>query len=385
MSDGIPLGQRESQTLEFKGAESLRKPETLGREIVGMLNAIGGRLWIGLAEQDGLAARVEPIANPDRAARTLLDHLIETIAPSLCPEDVKIETRIDSTGAAVLLVMVADRGKNRPPYGYRTRHGWYFGIRVADRLRAMSWQEIFSDSSQALSAAQARWLEATGNVTRQLENALKMPAPRYWLYLKPAADLQLQFRSDVDDLFAHAEKSHNRATGWNFVDRHLRVRPRSNAIEHGDPSTRHTTVWRDGSILFTAPLEFLHWKGEPGLIWPYIFIEFTVSIFRLAAHLYADRRVDDPRIAAQLGLISARGWMLKPGSVRNARWLFEDGAVLQEDDAISALTELRLDRLLEAPDVCAYPLIQDVYAAFGLRADDLPTEFDPESGLAFPP
>jgi len=384
MADVIPLGQRESHVLEFKSAESLRKPETLGREIVGMLNANGGHLWIGIAEQGGVATRIEDIANPDQAVRALHDHLIETIAPSLRHADVRIEPRVDGSGATILLVKVADRGKQRPPYAYRTRHGWYFGIRVADRLRAMTWQEIFSDRDHAAEADSDRWLAATRDVTKRLDQALNSGESCYWLYLKPAANLELRFHAEVEDLFAYPEKTNNRPTGWSFVDRHLKVQRRRGVIEHGDQNGRCTTVNVDGSILFTAPLEFLQWKGGPRLIWPYILIELAVSIFRLAAHLYAGRPSGDDRIATQLGLISARGWMLKPGSPGNTRWLFEDAAVLNDDDAISALTEVRLGRLLESPEVCVHPLIEDIYAAFGFGPDDVPSEFDPERGLTFP-
>ena len=39
MGANLPLRQREDQRLEFKGAGSLRKPFSISREVVAMLNA----------------------------------------------------------------------------------------------------------------------------------------------------------------------------------------------------------------------------------------------------------------------------------------------------------------------------------------------------------
>ena len=59
----IPLGRHETSTLEFTQKDSLSHPESIGREIVGMLNSGGGEVWIGIKEQDGTAVSIEyPVA-----------------------------------------------------------------------------------------------------------------------------------------------------------------------------------------------------------------------------------------------------------------------------------------------------------------------------------
>ncbi|MEW6269805.1 MAG: ATP-binding protein [Thermodesulfobacteriota bacterium] len=384
MSERIPLGEKEGFQREFKSADALRRPDTIGREIVGMLNAGGGEIWIGMTEENGVAVGIEDVPEADRAARVLLDHLVETIEPSLQQNHVRVEPVPAGSGRTILHVRVGRAREDGPPYAYRTRGGRYFGIRVADRLRTMAWSEIFTNGRERGTASE-RWLAATDDVTKQLDKALEQPEPRYWLYLKPVATMELEFAKDVEDLFRYPEKTNNRSNGWSFVDPHLHVARSRQQIVHGAPDGRRTVVRRNGSILFTAPLAFLHWKGEPDLIWPYTLIEFAVSIFRLASNLYARQSdVDDDRIATRLALISARGWKLKGGSVRSVRWSFGDARAVENDDAISELSELRLHRLLEAPDGCAYPLIHDIYEEFGLGPDDIPSELDPDTGLTFP-
>ena len=46
MSRPIPLDERESDVLEFKSREALREPFAIGREVVAMLNAGGGEVWM---------------------------------------------------------------------------------------------------------------------------------------------------------------------------------------------------------------------------------------------------------------------------------------------------------------------------------------------------
>ena len=53
------LGKAESDRLEFKEAEALRRPANIGREVVGFLNADGGEIWIGVKEEHERAVGYE--------------------------------------------------------------------------------------------------------------------------------------------------------------------------------------------------------------------------------------------------------------------------------------------------------------------------------------
>jgi len=379
MPEQIPLGQKEGPRLEFKAAAALRTPERIGREIVGMLNAHGGDVWIGLEEKDGVADKVGGVAEPDRAQRALLDHLIETIEPA--PRDeITIEQVRDAEGNCVLRVRAKPVRRDGWPYAYRLRDGRYFGVRVADRLRTMSRHEIFANSNDT-SAAEKRWRDGASDVAKRLDEARSSSRPMLWLCLRPLGSMNLTLGPALDGLFWDPVKTNNRPNGWTFVDQRARPQKKGSRIIHGDPNGRYTEVHRGGLILFSAPLDFLFWKGPERLIWPYIMIEFAVSIFKLASRLYAETPLEDDRVATQMSLLSARGWHLKAGSARSVRWQFDEPSTLQENEATTELRMQQRDHIVTAPDGCAYPLIQDIYEEFGLERDDLPPEFDPVTGL----
>jgi hypothetical protein len=64
----IPLGERESQKLEFKSSAILEQPDKIAKEVVAMLNAEGGEVWIGIREDEARAVECEPIRNAESAA-----------------------------------------------------------------------------------------------------------------------------------------------------------------------------------------------------------------------------------------------------------------------------------------------------------------------------
>jgi len=245
----------------------------------------------------------------------------------------------------------------------------------------MTWHEIFRSTAPDLS--ESKWKKAAEGVEEQLKRAIALSQPVLWLCLKPVGRINLDLGRHLEDHFIDPATTNNRPNGWTFVDRGESLKVRSDRIVHGKPEYRHTQVHRSGLITFTAPLSFLYWKGEPGLLWPYALIEFPVSIFRLAAHLYGPAAPDDDRIAVQMALLSANGCKLKGGSVKSVRWQFQDARVFEERDIISQLVEQRWSDVSENPDRCAYPLIKGVYEAFGFEEEDIPHEFDPVTGLQF--
>jgi len=84
-------GKAESDRLEFKEEAVLERPASIGREVVGFLNADGGDIWIGVKEEHERAVGYESIPDIEQARRSLLDHLIDTIQPQFRPEEVKLD------------------------------------------------------------------------------------------------------------------------------------------------------------------------------------------------------------------------------------------------------------------------------------------------------
>ena len=172
----VPIGKRESQTLEFKSADALKNPFTISREVVAMLNAGGGEIWIGLSEQHGVATAAENIADPERAKVDLLNHLIETIEPPLTDE-VQIETReVEST--TLLWIGVGDV-RAGPPFALKKDKALQFFIRVDHRVRPLTHAELFS-STKTGGDDNARLLRGTR------DEIVKRRKPLLWIGAIPA-------------------------------------------------------------------------------------------------------------------------------------------------------------------------------------------------------
>ena len=91
MAVEIPLGRVEDQHLELKSRDALKHPETIAREVVAMLNADGGEIWIGIREENGRAMEIEPVDDAEPAKERLWDHLVDSLEPALRHDEVRIE------------------------------------------------------------------------------------------------------------------------------------------------------------------------------------------------------------------------------------------------------------------------------------------------------
>src|SRR3954451_2279431 len=136
----IPLGKSEDVHLEFKAAEALKDPEKIAREVVAMLNADGGEVWVGLREEDGVAVAVEEIPEPELSRQSLRDFLVSTVEPSPSPGEIEIDPIPSPKGS--ILRLRARPDASRKPYALLRRSGRAFWMRVADRLRVMDREEI---------------------------------------------------------------------------------------------------------------------------------------------------------------------------------------------------------------------------------------------------
>ena len=99
MAEKIPLGKKENLHQEFKGREALKRPDVIAREVVAMLNAQGGVVWVGLRAECDRAVQVEPVLRAERERRRLRDYLVDTIEPSPAGDEVAVD------------VVAADRGE----------------------------------------------------------------------------------------------------------------------------------------------------------------------------------------------------------------------------------------------------------------------------------
>lgn len=146
MSDLPRLGEPESATLELKEAVILRRPggrRKLLREVVGMLNAAGGRILVGARESSSAFAGLDPLAEEDhRHESSFRDALLDAIEPRV-PNQECVLRWISVPGGKVLEILVAPRQpRPEPPFCLRQGEDRRYLLRAGDRLRVMSYDEL---------------------------------------------------------------------------------------------------------------------------------------------------------------------------------------------------------------------------------------------------
>ncbi len=370
----IPLGQQETGTLEFKRKDSLSDPESIGREVVGMLNSNGGEIWIGIREEAGTAVALDPVSDPEGARQSLRDYLTDALEPS--PQGDEVETRIerDNLGQAVLCIRVRP-SENRRPYALLKRGGRHFLIRTEDRLRVMAREEVLQPHSDAtgLPGAEKKLREQGEDHRTKRENV-------YWIALKPCSEVTVDIQDPkISNYLKDASLTGNRPHGWNFINPYDEPKLRNGRlVGYG------VEVWNNGGLSLTKDVDEMRYRGREREIHPYALIEYPVALFRLAACLYRDLGVGDSvTILADAALLGIKGWMLRPYSPRDFHYerpLWDNPHAWNEDMDLFLDRALRLpvSEVISEPDWCGFRLVRHIYEAFGYPEDRIPAEFNRE-------
>jgi hypothetical protein len=378
MGASIPLGQRESQRLEFKGADTLKEPEKIAREVVAMLNAEGGVVWVGLREEEGQAVAVEAIPKAEAEGRRLLDYLVDTIEPSLSGHEVDVEPRDEGEDAVLRIVVAPDPA--RRPYAFLRKGGRHFVVRIKDRIRPMTRDELLArdQGPQALESTEAKILEEKGTI-------LKQDGGLFWLRLQPVPKVEVEPHGD---LLISPELSGNRRVGWNFVnsDRSPVILP--DKLVTAPEVRRRVEIRCDGGMVFEVPLEDLSLgrKGQEKELWPGALLEFPASAFRLAKVIYGGKLNPGDLVLADLAILGIRGWILRGGTPGQVPALNTPHGYDSSDDLLWE-SPLRFDfaEIDASPDDCAYRLVRRVYEAFDFSESAIPGWFNRQSRrLVFP-
>lgn len=401
----VRLGQRESQTLEFKEKAALRDVASIAREVVAMLNATGGKVWVGVREHDQIAVQPEPIPEVDAEIRRLRDHLIDTIEPSPAEQEVAVRR----AEGDVIRIDVKPHD-NRKPYAYVRSSGRLFVTRVGDRLRPLTREELgtlFEGGTKPESGVESRRSWALSQIQEDLQRAMKvLRGPKrglFWLRLQPVGEVELRFQELIDsELLTDPEQSGVAELQASFVNAFNRGKspaPRR-SIWLGDE--RHVAVgedtahWlgarRDGGLLLTAPLPshgvepFV--PREERLLSPFDLLEYPTSMFRLVRAMMGQQGLwTSPTHwtfgwVASLALFGLQDWILRPGTPLTGEFARAyqppryDG-----DEPFVAQPLFYSAREVEEPDRCAFRLVARVYEdAFGLLEKDIPRQFDRRGG-----
>jgi hypothetical protein len=379
MSRAIPLGKRESEKLEFKGRDS--RPSDIAREVVAFLNTEGGELWWGVKEVDGRGAVTEPFQDGEARKRDLQNHLIDTLEPSpTIPGEADIELVPEGDGL-VIRIPVKPAPPGRSPVAQLKDQGRRYWLRVGDRVRMMSREEIAAKFAQGSQANQ----EIENQLRADREDVRSKKKPCFWLKIVPDTELNLdtpEFRAEGSTLLTDPLATGNRRSGWNFIRELSYPRPFAKGLrlkDEFDEVEIHTT----GAIVFTAILAQLHWKGGEHEIWPYALLEYPVSVMRLAAKLFEKWGSGISEILVDFAFVGLRGWTLWKGSPRDPSGRFRPPHPFEEDDDLIPTKPFRFKRedIVKEPDRCGLRLITYIYRAFGYEDRDVPPEFDQKTGI----
>lgn len=382
MSARIPLGEREAQRLEFKAGEAQGKPVTISREVVAMLNAQGGEIWIGVREDEGIAVEAQGIVKPEVERLKLLDHLMETIEPRHRPEEVQVElVDVDphdrSRGQLLRLFIRAQEG--RKPFAALHQGGREYRIRVDHRMRPMTREEIFAAPAPAREdpeQVQLKRLQLLNEAVVLTEQA------GLWIAVAPVPALRLDLQhAALSNLLDDPRTAGNRSLGWNYRLPTVPAQLRHDRVECELPGHRWTRVYEQGCIESWTTIRWLHHRTDDRQeIYPLALLEYVVSIARLAAHVFGREDLEAPQAVLLDGALLAPGWQLPayaPGTMGYGNPSHGEPTELEKGRwRLPAPLRFEWDDFRSHPDHAGYLLVRQIYQAFGLREERIPQAYD---------
>ena len=377
------LGQAESDHLEFKEAEALRRPANIAREVVGFLNANGGSVWVGVKEESGRAVELQEIPDVERSLGALRDYLIDMIEPQFSSEEVKLANE------GGLLRVTVQKGHN-PPYAQRDG-GRRFMVRIADRLREMSREEIARAFNPGLTKEELAKIVDEVRRTQQSEARNKS---QFWIRLVPTESLEIDFHDEptkrqFETWLTDPSTTKNRRSGWDFANDQRWPHFRGAHVEQGAVTDyMRTRITASGQVTFAVDVHALSRLELPTPHFePYALIEYPVSVFRLMAEILRrfDKGHGSLKVVAGLSISGIRGWSLMPGSPREPVRSSGGPKVLENDQDVLELDPEQLvfeaAKVKESPDQGGLRVVRYIYEKFDFGDDAIPREFDQKQGV----
>jgi len=383
------LGRAEDQRLEFKSGDALKQPSRIARAIVAMLNSgLGGEIWIGVAEKDGRADRLEPLEDLGRKKSRLWDHLVDSIDPSPLPGEVDLEEI--AVGEGGLLVIRVGAEARRGPYAFLREGGRHFVVRVAERVRPMSRQEIFTEVPGSRTQPNDPVEQAREAVSRRCEEIRQDGTA--WMMIKPAVDQLLELTREQVERWSDPTTTGNRRMGWHYARTFAgveRVQGVHWKVRSGGQQT--LLIRKDGSLELSLPLSaFSHpinlAPEKDDELFPYALLEYPVSVLRLFRAIQAAAPEPKPcPCVVGLAMFGLRGWKLRPFSPRSPGYRiphpgFEHRTFPDRDLILDPLT-VGWDDMIASDDRVALRLVKQVYGWFGYDPEAIPVEFDQDAAV----
>jgi len=388
------LGTREDERLEFKQAESLRTHKGrrhLLNEIVGMLNSgKGGRILVGVTEQQGALTGLDPLQPDERTLSSKLhDAIVDGIEPRVREDDCRTEW-IETPGGLVLELRIPQRGRPARPYCLREGDSRLYKIRVQDRLRTMSFEELMPPSAGSPSHAES-WFSKHWNRIRADSKWLDVnQRPSYLLVFgvqRFDGQKTVPLPENAVELVNRPPEHLARPQGWTFQTSFpgsAKWRGGKSILQSGDKdrSYRQMRVEDEGVLAYGGRLEHLQWDNPerwqaehpqaPGMIYPLTLVESVVSVLRLARELWTPH-LADADVHAQMLLTGTKGWLLPPYRPGTVGYLFvKDWHAQETEEVESSPQRIPGSSFAENPDALAWDLLVDLYQGFDYEPECIP-------------
>jgi hypothetical protein len=361
----IPWGRPEGQHLALLEGSALREPTRIAREVVALLNAEGGEVWVGAHRGGDRLVGVESIAQPEAAGRRLREELVDRIEPVLTDDEVEIAIVAAEPGRQLLHLRVRPE-PGRRPYAARLREG---GLAFVERRGAtnlpMSWDRLRLLSSR-VEVVRERGVSIEGGVDRALAHRLELPERGLALDLLPSTPIGLELDEAQWEAWATEEPGPGPLeAGWPFrYAAEVGVEPARWWATQG----RHTlALTPSGGLSYRAPLEAMAASTPTSIDLDRLHGRATQILF-LAAKVLAGNAWGATPILVDLVLRGARGWAVE---ARRAAWsstAFPLGGarLLDRDWQADRPAVFRLEEIVGDPRRCAQRLLAALCRAEGL-------------------
>lgn len=363
---GIPLGKREGQRLEFKRAAVLEDPFDVARELVAMCNAEGGEIWIGIVEQDGLAAQLEDIPEIEAARQRLRDYLVEVMEPDADGAEPQI---VRSNDGHALLVVRAKADKAKYPYAAVRKGLRYFGVRVGDRVRPMTHAELSKKTRDLDDGPSAKQLHL------RRDEILKRGKSVLWIGVQPLEPLEIEVIDHVG-LLQDPSRSGNRRGGWTPLSRHREPRTTGDAVVLGNEDGKYVAIHEDGRCEFQVPLSQIEHGSASRVLHALALLEYCVSYLRLVSKVLEAEQARS-EVLIDFAFVRPSGWKLPacPAGTHGEVFEHEEPRELS-DVALPRPLRIDADRLIANPDAVGYRIVKKIYQWFDLPEDRIPRQYD---------